>query len=77
MQSLGHSSDNEALELLLNNYWRPTLSVTGLEGLPPFERAGNVVYKEMKVRVSLRLPPTLKADKATEIVREILTQKRD
>jgi len=77
VQSLGHSSDNEALELLLNNYWRPTLSVTGLEGLPPFERAGNVVYKEMKVRVSLRLPPTLKADKATEIVREILTQKRD
>src|SRR5512137_339141 len=34
---------NDPLELLLNSTWRPTLSVTGAEGIPPFRSAGNVL----------------------------------
>ena len=30
-------------ELLLNNTWRPTLSITGAEGLPDMVNAGNVL----------------------------------
>ena len=31
------------LELMLNNTWRPTLSVTGADGLPALDSAGNVL----------------------------------
>lgn len=66
--------DQENFELMLNNFWRPTLSVTGFEGLPNFSKAGNVIYKELKLRCSLRLPPTLLASKAAEIVRAKLSE---
>ena len=69
--------DNEGYELLLNNFWRPTLSVTGFSGLPSLEKAGNVVYQELSIRTSLRLPPTLDQAIAAEAVKAVLTEKRD
>ena len=75
LKSIAHSyGENENFELLLNNFWRPTLSVTGFEGLPNFEKAGNVVYQTLKLRCSLRLPPTLNSEKAIEIVKAKLTE---
>jgi len=50
---------NDPLELLLNNTWRPTLSITGAEGIPSFPDAGNVQRPYTALRLSLRLPPTL------------------
>jgi len=56
----------------------PTLSVIGFEGLPSLENAGNVIYKELKLRASMRLPPTLNAEKANELLKEkFLEQKED
>jgi acetylornithine deacetylase/succinyl-diaminopimelate desuccinylase-like protein len=49
---------NDPLELLLNNTWRPTLSVTGAEGLPPFRSAGNVLRPGTSLKLSFRLTPT-------------------
>ena len=69
--------DDEGYEQLLNNFWRPTLSVTSFEGLPNFANAGNTVYKELKLKVSVRLPPTLNSEKAAEIVKNILNAKND
>ena len=81
VKSIAHAWDkkpdqlvSENFQLLLNNFWRPTLSVTGFEGLPTFEKAGNVVYQQLKLRVSLRLPPTLASSKAAEIVKARLTE---
>lgn len=75
LKSIAHAhGENENYELLLNNFWRPTLSVTGFEGLPNFEKAGNVVYQMLKLRCSLRLPPTLDSAKAAEIVKAKLTE---
>ncbi len=34
---------DDAVEALLNRTWRPALSVTGAEGLPPVGSAGNVL----------------------------------
>ncbi|TNV78217.1 hypothetical protein FGO68_gene10208 [Halteria grandinella] len=48
-------------EIILNNYWRPTLSVIGIEELGK------------KIRLSMRLPPTLDSQKAKQIVLEILS----
>ncbi len=59
-------------ELVLNRTWRPALSVTGAEGLPPLESAGNVLRPCTAVKLSLRLPPTTDAREAVEPLRAAL-----
>ena len=59
-------------ELLLNNTWRPTLSITGAEGLPDMVNAGNVLLPFNTLKLSFRLPPTCNADEAANAVKEIL-----
>lgn len=59
-------------ELVLNRTWRPALSVTGADGLPPLKSAGNVLRPYTALKLSLRLPPTLSAQKAMERVRAVL-----
>jgi acetylornithine deacetylase/succinyl-diaminopimelate desuccinylase-like protein len=64
------SESNE--ELLLNNTWRPTLSITGAEGLPDMVNAGNVLLPFNTLKLSFRLPPTCNADEAAVAVKELL-----
>lgn len=59
-------------ELLLNNTWRPTLSVTGADGLPALVDAGNVQLPFTKLKLSFRLPPTCDADNAANAVKVAL-----
>ena len=59
-------------ELLLNNTWRPTMSVTGAEGLPALVDAGNVQLPFNTLKLSFRLPPTCDADEAAAVVTEAL-----
>jgi len=59
-------------ELLLNNTWRPTLSVTGAEGLPAMVDAGNVQLPFVKLKLSFRLPPTCDANEAATAVKSAL-----
>ena len=58
-------------ELLLNNTWRPALSVTGSEGLPELVNAGNVQLPYTTLKLSFRLPPTCDAANAATAVKEI------
>jgi acetylornithine deacetylase/succinyl-diaminopimelate desuccinylase-like protein len=62
----------DPLELLINNTWRPTLAVTGADGLPPIRTAGNVLLPEITLKLSLRLPPTVDARSAAGAVRTAL-----
>ena len=66
-------SDDE-VELALNNGWRPTLSVTGADGLPSLADAGNVLRPFTTLLLSFRLPPTADADSALAAVRKALTE---
>jgi acetylornithine deacetylase/succinyl-diaminopimelate desuccinylase-like protein len=59
-------------ELLLNNTWRPTLSVTGADGLPALVDAGNVLLPFNTLKLSFRLPPTCDADEAASVVSDVL-----
>jgi acetylornithine deacetylase/succinyl-diaminopimelate desuccinylase-like protein len=59
-------------ELVLNRTWRPQLAVTGADGLPPLESAGNVLRPKTSVKLSLRVPPTLDGAKAGELVKQLL-----
>ncbi|HUJ02171.1 MAG TPA: M20 family metallopeptidase [Rhizomicrobium sp.] len=55
-------------ELILNRTWRPQLAVTGMEGLPLPLHGGNVLLPFTTAKLSLRLPPTLDAGKATALL---------
>ncbi len=59
-------------ELVLNRTWRPALSVTGVDGMPPLSSAGNVLRPQTAVKLSLRLPPTLDGDTAGRILQDLL-----
>ncbi len=63
---------DDNLDRLLNRNWRAALSVTGADGLPALGNAGNVLRPYTSLKLSLRLPPTVNGEKATEAVREIL-----
>jgi acetylornithine deacetylase/succinyl-diaminopimelate desuccinylase-like protein len=63
---------DDLAELVLNRTWRPALSVTGVDGIPPLASAGNVLRPHTAVKLSLRLPPTLDGERGGELLRELL-----
>ncbi len=64
--------NEDPAELVLNRTWRPALSVTGVDGMPPLTSAGNVLRPYTAVKLSLRLPPTMDAAIAGKILKELL-----
>jgi acetylornithine deacetylase/succinyl-diaminopimelate desuccinylase-like protein len=67
-----HPVTEDLTELVLNRTWRPQLAVTGAEGMPPLDSAGNVLRPKTAVKLSLRVPPTLNGAKAGEFVKQLL-----
>lgn len=65
---------DDLAELVLNRTWRPALSVTGVDGMPPLSSAGNVLRPHTSVKLSLRLPPTLDGRTAGEALKAALTR---
>jgi acetylornithine deacetylase/succinyl-diaminopimelate desuccinylase-like protein len=59
-------------ELILNRTWRPALSVTGADGLPPLSSAGNVLRPRTAVKLSLRIPPGCDPSAATGHLKSLL-----
>jgi acetylornithine deacetylase/succinyl-diaminopimelate desuccinylase-like protein len=64
--------EKDLTELVLNRTWRPALAITGLDGMPPLDSAGNVLRPSTAVKLSLRLPPTLEGNAAGERVKRLL-----
>ncbi|MFK7958413.1 MAG: M20 family metallopeptidase [Lysobacterales bacterium] len=60
------------LDRLLNRNWRAALSVVGSGGLPAIEDAGNVLRPGTSLKLSLRLPPLVNGDMATEHLKALL-----
>jgi acetylornithine deacetylase/succinyl-diaminopimelate desuccinylase-like protein len=59
-------------DLILNRSWRPALSVVGAGGLPANADAGNVLRPATSLKLSLRLPPTCDAVRASQQLQSIL-----
>ncbi len=59
-------------ELLLKQTWYPQLSITGLDGLPATENAGNVTVPNVAVTLSMRLPPPCDPKVAQKIIKNTL-----
>ncbi len=63
---------DDPIQQLVNNTWKPTLSITGAAGLPDLGNAGNVLRPETTLKISLRLPPSVDAPKASQAVKKLL-----
>ena len=62
----------DPLQALLARTWAPTLSVTGAEGLPDLQNAGNVLRPYTAFKLSLRLPPLVDAASAVQELKAVL-----
>lgn len=63
---------SDPLQALLKRTWVPTLSVTGAEGLPDLQNAGNVLRPYTAFKLSLRLPPLVEAATAVQELKTLL-----
>ncbi len=63
---------DDVTELLLNRTWRPQVEVTGAAGLPPLDKAGNVLRPVTTVKLSVRLPPTADAARCAGRLKAVL-----
>ena len=62
----------DPLQALLKRTWEPTLSVTGAEGFPALQDAGNVLRPYTAFKLSLRLPPLVDAAQAVQELKALL-----
>lgn len=63
----------DPVEAILNRTWRPALSVTGGAGLPSIDAAGNVLRPKTRLKLSMRVPPTIDAELAMASLTRTLT----
>ncbi len=62
----------DPVQVLLNRTWKPTLSVTGADGIPALASAGNVLRPHTAFKLSLRLPPLVDGAAATQRLKALL-----
>ena len=62
----------DPVELLLNSTWKPSLTITGIDGLPALRDAGNVLVPKLSAKLSFRLPPTADPRPAAQLVKDAL-----
>ncbi|MBI5278980.1 MAG: M20 family metallopeptidase [Burkholderiales bacterium] len=65
-------TSTDPVQALVNRTWTPTLSVTGAEGFPALQDAGNVLRPYTAFKLSLRLPPLIDAGSAVEELKALL-----
>jgi len=70
--SLALPTTTDPVEALLNRTWRPSLSVTGVEGMPSVANAGNVLRPFTAFKLSLRLPPLVDGNEAALKLKALL-----
>ncbi len=68
----GQSAGLDLTEAVLRRTWKPTLCVTGADGMPPVASAGNVLRPYTAIKLSLRLPPTCDPGAAKQQLRDVL-----
>jgi len=62
----------DPVEALLKRTWQPTLSVTGADGFPAVQDAGNVLRPYTAFKLSLRMPPLVDAAQAVQTLKRLL-----
>jgi acetylornithine deacetylase/succinyl-diaminopimelate desuccinylase-like protein len=70
--ALALPTTTDPTQALLNRTWRPTLSVTGVDGFPELGSAGNVLRPYTAFKLSLRLPPLVDGNEASLKLKQLL-----
>lgn len=65
---------DDALDALLGKTWRPTLSITGVDGIPALGDAGNVLRPYSALKLSFRLPPLVDSSIVGKQLETLLTE---
>lgn len=73
VDGMGPAASDE-VELVLNRTWRPSLSIVGQDGVPSCQAGGNVLRPYTSLKLSFRLPPTLPAEEASELIKKTLSE---
>lgn len=68
----GKLMSSQSKDILLGTTWWPTLSYTGVAGLPAIGDAGNVLRPYTSLKLAFRLPPTLDSRQAASEIKELL-----
>jgi acetylornithine deacetylase/succinyl-diaminopimelate desuccinylase-like protein len=69
-----NASTLDPVEGMLRRTWEPTLSVVGMDGIPPIKDGGNVLRPYTAVKLSFRLPPDVNCHIAMDAVNKILME---
>ncbi|MCL5261289.1 MAG: M20/M25/M40 family metallo-hydrolase [Gammaproteobacteria bacterium] len=59
-------------ELILNQNWRPYMTIIGAGGLPSPKDAGNVLLPSVTLQISIRIPPMVDPNVASEVLKKVL-----
>ena len=62
----------DLVEALLAQNWKPTLSITGAEGMPTLANAGNVLRTHTSLKLSVRIPPGVESEMASAKLQELM-----
>jgi len=65
---------SDLTELLINKSWKPSLAVTGAEGFPTLQAAGNVLRPFSALKLSFRIPPNVSCKAAQADLKRILEE---
>lgn len=67
-----HATEGSIDELLLKRTWKPALSITGMDGIPSLDNAGNVLRPQTSLHLSMRIPPYCNPDVAAQALKKAL-----
>lgn len=67
-----HAVTDDSTEAVLARTWHPALAVTGADGLPALDNAGNVLRPFTSLKLSLRIPPMVDPEAATAALKELM-----
>ena len=68
--------EQDGFKQYMNRIWNPTLTYIGVEGIPDISQCGNVLRPHTTLKLSVRLPPTLKKEKAEEVIKKFFTENK-
>jgi acetylornithine deacetylase/succinyl-diaminopimelate desuccinylase-like protein len=67
-----HAIAEDRVKAILARTWEPALSITGADGLPSLDNAGNVLRPYTSLKLSLRLPPMVNPEAATTALKNLV-----
>lgn len=63
---------SDVKEAMINNRWKPSISILGVDNCPKIEDNGFGVSKSINVRLSMRLPPGINGNNAMNALKKVI-----